>query len=89
MHGFRSPEAVVGGTLIALVSSEAAAQEVLSTSSVGVCMPIAPGMACRRVDVAYFYPEQHAYECIVQAKLLKESGNRLLGEGQVKAALDR
>jgi hypothetical protein len=70
------PGAGAEGAVIALVSSEHASNEAFSSPPFGICIPCPPGGGSRRVDVAYYYPEQHAFECILQAKLLKEDGNR-------------
>lgn len=77
------------GALIALVGSEYASHEAFTLPPFGISVPCPPGGGCRRVDVAYHYPKQHAFECILQARLLKEEGNKLMGQGQIKQALDK
>lgn len=71
-----APAAGAEGAVIALISSEHASSEAFSSPPFGICIPCPPGGGSRRVDVAYHYPQQHAYECILQARLLKEEGNR-------------
>jgi tetratricopeptide (TPR) repeat protein len=43
----------------------------------------------RRVDMALYFPEQHGYECIVQANILKAQGNECFKAGEPSKALEK
>ena len=43
----------------------------------------------RRVDMALYFKEQHGYECIVQANVLKAQGNEFFKAGECRKALEK
>ena len=43
----------------------------------------------RRVDMSLYFKEQHGYECIVQANVLKAQGNELFKAGECRKALEK
>ena len=48
-----------------------------------------PSAGARRVDMALYFPDQHGYECIVQATIWKALGNNLFKKGDPKSALQK